>query len=103
MSRYMSYASVLYNQLTNGTSDTTGVASLTTSSTKPTITIASAQQVPAIGTPAETKETEKLMVENFNGGLSFSVAESFRESAKQNNLEEAKRHLVTLVERLAIF
>lgn len=89
MTSYLKHISSFYNNSINPVNDT--------------ITLASAQEVPAIGTPSERLETTDLMVANFDGGLSFSIAEAFRNSVEQNNPTESNQHLVTLIERLAIF
>jgi hypothetical protein len=89
MTSYLKYVSSFYNKSISSINDT--------------ITLASAQEVPAIGTPLERLETADLMVENFNGGLSFSIAEAFRNSVKQSNPVDSNQHLVVLIERLAIF
>lgn len=94
MSRYIAQAISNSYPLNNGTSSDT------------TITVASAQQPPALGTPDEVKETARVVVENYNGGMSFSIAECWRRARDAEdiaNRSDATQHLVTLVERLAIF
>lgn len=91
MSRYVSHASAY--PLNNKAA----------SSSKMQISLASAQQSPALGTPEEVKETALVVVENFDGGMSFSIGECFKRALALKHSAEASQHLVTLVERLAIF
>jgi hypothetical protein len=47
--------------------------------------------------------TKKVVVSNYNGGMSFSIAECFRTALKDGKVAEANKHLVSLVNSLAIF
>lgn len=68
-----------------------------------TVTIATASEVPVIGqTDAERIETTKLIVSNYDGGLSFSLSNAFENAISTNNVDTANKCLVSLVERLAI-
>lgn len=92
MSRYVSYAaaSSAYPLNKAGSSNTK-------------ITLASAQQPPALGAPDDVKETALVVVDNFDGGMSFSIGECFKRALTNKKFPEASQHLVTLIERLAIF
>jgi hypothetical protein len=79
--------------------------SLTKAATnKTTIILASAQQAPLIAdSDLERKDTESIIVDNFNGGVSFSLEETFNVSVLKNDTKTSETCLVSIVEQLSIF
>jgi hypothetical protein len=91
MSRYLSQSFGSPYPLNKGASSSSKIA------------LASAQQPPALGRPEEVKKTAEIVVENYDGGMGFSLTESFRQALRDKHLAEANKHLETLLLRLAVF
>lgn len=67
-------------------------------------TIASAQAAPIYGMNVqEQRKTAEIVGENYDGGVSFSLPETFRQAVKNGIHDVAIETAITIIERLSIF
>jgi hypothetical protein len=99
MSRYVSYAAaVIPNSF--GTNDQYKQSD----PSKKSIEIAQATQAPTFDqTIEEIEATKKITTLNYDGGVSFSLADTFYQSVKMNNTLVADVASRVIIERLSIF
>lgn len=100
MSRYIStVTNSSYSQILQGL-----VGYNSGSNSNKSAIIAKSSQPPTFGqTKNEIEETKLISTPNYDGGISFSLPETFRQAIKQNNKSLANSTAITILERLSIF
>ena len=68
-----------------------------------TITLGSAQEAPKLVDQCESKKIDEIMIENYDGGMSFSYIDTFNQAVIDKNTHLANKMLENIVLQLAIF